>query len=352
MSKSRFIMMLMCIAAATIALFVQPSMAVPPSPKDALTVTAKTSGNGNNPDEIGSNWVYAYTLTCNSSFSDTLHVELMVSNMNTAGDSYTIGFTKSGSTELSGTATSLPANFTLADDGTTVTKNISIASGSLAPGDYTLNINITYPNNEVTAGNPNSIQVKIHVNECDDPSGPTCFFTDSSGDFLVDCQGALVSTDSGGTFMLIDKKNGTIVATNPGQFYYNYIWTNDGPAVDVQIQLSGLLNLVPQGANALHAYTFDTSGFTQDVDSFNMVNNDGTPCGPAGPCTINVGEGETLWVTWHLAYGWIGSVKPGAGDSCPGSEPIGAAASLVDASNTATVVAGACSASAAGNNKR
>ncbi len=341
--------MIMFIAVGAMALFVQPVKAVPS--KDTLTVTAKTSDNSKVPEAVGSNWVYAYTLPCNSIFSDTLHVELFITNTNdSTPQSYTIGFSKSGNPALSGTATSLPANFSLADDGNPVTKDIPITTGSLAPGDYLLNIGITYPNSNVSAGNPNSIQVKIHVNECA-ASVPTCFFTDSNGNFLADCSGALVSTNSGGTFMLVDKKNGTIVATNPGQFYYNYIWTNDGPTVDVQVQLSDLVNLVPQGANAVHAYTFDTSGFTQDIDSFNMVNNDGTPCGPFGPCTINVGEGDTLWVTWHLAYKGIGEQKPGAGYSCPGHEPIGAAARLVDANNTVTVVAGGCSASATGYNK-
>lgn len=353
MRKNGFIVMitmLACIAVGTMLIFELPAMAAPP--KDTLTLSAKTSDNGNAPGVVGSNWIYAYTLPCNTVFSDKLHVELVISDTNSSsGQSYVISFTKSGNPELSGSATTLPADFSLSDDGNPVTKDISITTGALAPGNYELNIGINYDNSKLNAPNPNSIKVSIHVNECS-ASVPTCFFTDSNGDFLVDCSGALVSTNSGGTFMLVDKKNGTIIATNPGQFYYNYIWTNDGAAIDLQVQLAGLINLVPQGTNSVHAYTFDTSGFTQNVAAFNMVNNDGTPCGPFGPCTINVGEGETLWVTWHLTYAWIGLSKPGAGDSCPGYEEIGAAARLVDASDTATVVAGACSAGATGYNKR
>jgi translation initiation factor IF-1 len=351
MSKNRFIMILVCIAVGAMMLFVQPSMAVPP--KDTLTTTAKTSSNGKAPGEVGSNWLYYYELPCNSTFSDTLHVELVINNTaDPSGETYNIGFSKNGNPELSGTATTLPANFSLADNGISVTKDIAITTGTLAQGEYVLNISIDTQPGALTEILPKDIQLKIHVNECD-ASVPACFFTDSNGNFLTDCDGALVSTNEGGTFILVNKKNGMIVATNPGQFYYNYIWTNDGDAVDVQVQLGNLLNLVPHGANAVHAYTFDTSGFTQDLEAFNMVNNDGMPCGPSGPCTINIGEDETLWVTWHLEYSGIGLSKPEAGNSCEvANEVIGAAARLVDANDTDTVVAGQCSSSATGYNKR
>jgi hypothetical protein len=234
-----------------------------------------------------------------------------------------------------------------------VGKEIAISATSLAPGDYTKNISIGgYSSNEVTAHNPKDIQALIHVNECT-ASVPSCFFTDSAGEFLSNCSGDLVSTNDGGVFQLVNKKTGQITATNPGQFYYNYIWTNDGPAIDVQINFGNPQNLVPQGANAVHAYTFDTSGFTQNVDAFNMVNANGTPCGPAGPCTINVGQGETLWVTWHLAYSRIGQSAPTAGNTCEvANEEIGASAMLLNANDSQIIVAGECSTSANGYNKK
>jgi hypothetical protein len=108
----------------------------------------------------------------------------------------------------------------------------------------------------------------------------------------------------------------------------------------------------------VHAKTFNTSGFTQDLDAFDMVNQDGTPCGPYGPCTINVGQGESLWVTWHLEYSNVGghpTADPGL--SCPGSEHIGANALLVESMGTCgggnqTVIAGECNTDATGYNIR
>ena len=328
-----------------------PGILIAAPAKDTLTSTATQSTNGSNPDGTnGANWVYAYTLPCNGLLSDTLHVELTISNTNSnPGDSYTISFSKSGNTGQIGAT--LPINFSLSDNSVTAIKDIPITAIGLTPGDYTLNIGVGTPPGALTESNPKNIKVNIHVNECN-ASVPTCFFTDSSGEFLSDCKEELVSTNEGGTFMLVNKKNGVIVATNPGQFYYNYLWTNDGSGVDVEVQLAGLVNLVPQGANAVHAYTFDTSGFTQSLEAFDMVNNDGTPCGPNGPCTIWVGEDETLWVTWHLAYAGVGLSKPAAGTSCPGSEDIGAAVILVDPSDSLTEIAGECSASATGYNKR
>jgi len=327
------------------------AMAAAPS-KDTLQVTAQTSTGGAAPTVVGSNWTYAYTLSCNQTLSDTLPVELMISNTNSSSstESYDIGFSKSGDTaDIFTTGFDFSETFSLGDDANAVTKNIPISSGVLAPDDYTLNINITTPPGKLTEPNPKDIKVNVHVEECT-ASAPSCFFTDSEGDFLADCSGELVSTSEGGTFMLVNKKNGTTVATNPGQFYYNYLWTNSGEALDVEIQLDGLVNLAPKGANAVHAYTFGPSGFTQSVEAFDMVNNDGTPCGPDGPCTVHVGAGETLWVTWHLAYEGIGSSHPEAGYSCPGEEEIEASVHLVNAS-TYLEVAGACTTNATGYNK-
>jgi hypothetical protein len=322
--------------------------------KDNLTFTKDTPASDNNvtPAEVtinGANLVYAYMLPCNGSLSDTLHVTFtLVDGDSTTPESFNISFSTSGDTSAI-TATP-PATFSITDNGITVKKDILISASSLAPGDYMIDINMSGPSSSaVDWPNPKKIQVMIHVNECT-ASAPSCFFTDSEGDFLADCNGELVSTNEGGTFILVNKKNGNTVATNPGQFYYNYLWTNSGEALDVKILLDAPMNLAPKGANAVHAYTFGPSGFTQSVEAFDMVNNDGTPCGPDGPCTVHVGAGETLWVTWHLAYDGVGSSHPEAGYSCPGEEEIEASVHLVNAS-TYQEVAGACTTNATGYNK-
>jgi hypothetical protein len=162
---------------------------------------------------------------------------------------------------------------------------------------------------------------------------------------LTDCSGADVTTNLGGTFAIVPNAKGKIVATNPGQFYYNLIWTNPGGSQAVTINLSAI-NLAPQGANAVHALTFNSSGFTQDASAFDMVNEDGTPCGPSGPCTINVATGETLWVTWHLEYNQIGMSSadvPLRGTVCPegSSTPSCSGRNAVSATGTVNSSSGA-----------
>jgi hypothetical protein len=356
MSKSRFIMMFLITVLVALCMSPGTGWATPPA-KDTLYVTAQPTTGGKIPGTIGSDesakYEYYYEWSCNSQLPDTLNVDFRITNTNSssAEECYTINFSQSGNP---GVVATFPTSFSLCDDGETVSKTIGInaVTPPLASGNYQKNININPPSNALIEIKPKDIQVSIKVNECEAPSEPTCFFTNSDFVFLSDCLGEFVSTEEGGTFMLVNKKNGVIVSTNPGQFYYNYLWTNDGPAVDVRVETGPLENLVPHGANALHAYTFDTSGFTQDLASYLMVNNDGTPCGPDGPCAINVGEGETLWVTWHLEYAHVGDIVD-AGTTCPGSEEINAGAHLIDAVSKEPIVgAGDCITKAFGYNVR
>jgi len=148
---------------------------------------------------------------------------------------------------------------------------------------------------------------------------------------------------------------GRIVSTNPGQFYYNMIWTNNAATPEaVTINLAAN-NLVPMGANSVHAMTFNSGGFTQNASSFDMVNTNGVPCGPSGPCTITVAAGDTLWVTWHLQYGPIGTSANGLPDwgtvcpnptgasACDGQSAISATGTLTNSSSTLyTCTASAC----------
>jgi hypothetical protein len=358
MRKTRFILMFAVMVLLVLCMSPGIGRAVGP-PKDSFYVAADNSVNNIEPHStvVGTSakWIYAYEWSCTSLIPDTLKVKFRIENTDPpSGECYDIGFTQSGAGDVLAT---LPATAVQVCDDNTWTNPpieipISIPSPPLAPGDYIQNISITTPPGALTENNPKDLQVKVHVDTCNETPVRTCFFTNSEGMFLSDCSGAYVSINEGGTFILNNKKNGLIVATNPGQFYYNFLWTNPGDAVDVEVQLDELLNLVPHGANAVHAYTFNT-GFTQDLDAFEMVNNNGTPCGPNGPCTINVGVGETLWVTWHLEYEWIGYSKPGAGFTCPGLEEIKAGAHLIDADSKEPIEgAGDCITTATGYNKK
>ena len=288
------------VASTLLAVSAAPAFAQPP--KDTLILEGNATQGGSSPTANGANVVYAFTTTECTSLSDTLNLSLRIDNTDgSLGSSYTISFVANG--DDSDIVATLPASFSLIDDGVAVSKQIPISIGLLPAGDYSLNIMInTNPGGSaISQPNPSKVHILLHVDECQ-ATAPTCFFTDSGGNFLTDCEGDFVSESSGGRFEIVSGKGKkTVVATNPGQFYYNYLWTNPGGEVEVQILLNGLsANIRPHGANAVHAFTFDTSGFTQDQAAFEMVNKDGTPCGPSGPCTITVGEGETLWVTWHL----------------------------------------------------
>ena len=102
-------------------------------------------------------------------------------------------------------------------------------------------------------------------------------------------------------------------------------------------------------ANAVHAMVFNSEGFVVDVNNWDMVNQDGTPCGPNGPCTITVDAGMVLWVTWHLTFQGIGSPSAGISDTCPGNVTISATGTLKDSSGGTLAT---CTATATGYLKK
>ncbi|GEM_PF-2412096 len=300
---------LLPLAAVVVALMAVALALAGPPKQDTLTVTAKTSSGGFTPTIPGNSpteWFYAYCVPSGVSLSDTLPVDFTVTDTdNSPGDSYTISLSATGSNALKSKIT-LPADFTISDDGSTTTQSIQIGPVSLSDGNYAVTIHISgSPSNKLNVPVSN---IHIHVavgGACGGPN-PSCFLTDSSFNLLTDCSGNAVAGNSGGTFVIVTNSKGYVVATNPGQFYYNMIWNNttgSDQTVTVTFQSS---NLSPMGANSVHALVFDSSGFTEDLSSFDMVNQNGTPCGPSGPCTISVPAGQILWVTWHLTYTYIG----------------------------------------------
>jgi hypothetical protein len=86
------------------------------------------------------------------------------------------------------------------------------------------------------------------------------------------------------------------------------------------------------------------TGFTADLAGFDLVNGDGTPCGPTGPCTVTVPSGQYLWVTWHLQSNLIGTSSLPISATCPGNEAIAATVTLTDGAGMVT----SCGASASG----
>jgi hypothetical protein len=320
-------------------------------PKDTLVATPGTTTVLNvSPTSPGNSneWFYAYCIGTNATLSDTIPVQVQINDTNsTSGDSYTMHFSTSGTGLASDL--SFPADFTATDDGSTQTVNISLNSFSSATaGNFTALVQLDATVSGKLVNAPVNIHITVSVgSSCLTPPASSCFLTDSEFNDLGDCTGNPVTGNTGGTFMIIANHK-SIVSTNPGQFYYNLIWRNTTGTDQTVTFNASAQNLSPSGANSVHAFVFDSSGFTQDLSGFDMVNLNGTPCGPYGPCTITVPNNQILWVTWHLYYSYIGSSPGGLPDtcssSCSGKSYISATGTLTNSSGTTldTCTASAC----------
>lgn len=298
---------------------------------DTLTVTGGSATYLTGPTVVGNNINYVHTLPCSpSTFSDHIPVQLSVENGNFSLNTYNIGTGRNDiSVSFSGDTTDLNPTLdsssatSVSDNGDYVTIYIDINATSLSAQTYELNAKISVGHSAtgtLQLSGPYKIHVQLTVEPGSCAPNPNCFLTDSEFDLLKDCSGASVPGSSGGTFAIIANHHHVIVATNPGEFYYNMLWKNTGSIAEtVVFTLGDINNAVPVGANAVHALTFDSTRFTQNLSSFQMVNQDGTPCGPDGPCTITVPAGNILWVTWHFEYGGIGQSSAGLPTACSGT---------------------------------
>lgn len=310
------------VALALVAgLFSSGTLGAAPAPgKDTLVVTADTTTNGVAPTSPGNSgqWFYAYCIPVGT-YSDTIPVQVEVDNTNgISPETYGITFSATGGLSSDLTPSPLSTlNFTATDDGSTTIVDIGL-SGTFAAGNYTALVQVDGPSGKLTNG-----PVKIHImmsvgGACSSPPATSCFLTDSEFNLLNDCSGSPVGLNTGGTFQIVANKKG-IVSTNPGEFYYNLIWTNTTGSDKTVVAAFAETNLNTVGANSVHAFVFDSSGFTEDLSSFDMVNQDGTPCGPSGPCSILVPNAQILWLTWHLTYSQIGQATGPLTTSCSGT---------------------------------
>ncbi len=297
--------------------------------KDTLVVTALPSTNPSptvTPVLVGSgggssNYFYIFSSSaCIVTRTFPVQFDLNNSDPGYSGGA-TISFGAGGSLK---NYVTLPADF-LISEGQSTTKDIVLSTPCLDPGDYNAEVQVAVDPNRYVKIEHAQIHIRLRIGN----PGPKCYFTDSSYNLLTDCSGNPVQDN--GTFAIVVSARGKVAATNPGQFYYNLIWTNPGPDAQVTINLTKSATLNTKGANSVHALTFGASGFVEDFSSWEMVNQDGTPCGPSGPCTVLVKQGETLWVTWHLEYAGIGGPLPTLA-ACPGDVAIWATGTLMDGS--------------------
>jgi hypothetical protein len=207
--------------------------------------------------------------------------------------------------------------------------SITIATGNLAAGNYNANFSLASDNPvpSGTADKPRvdfydykNIQIKVTVEE---PGGCniSCYMTDSEGNFLADCDGnpVTVSGSDDGRFTIVANKKSIEVATNPGQIYYNLVWLNTTgttQVVDVGIERTGV---DPHGTNALHAMVFNSYVTPLTPEEFAQANANGIPEGADDTVSgVEVPDGSTLLVTYHLQWNGLGATVPsGCATNCP-----------------------------------
>ena len=175
----------------------------------------------------------------------------------------------------------------------------------------------------------------------------TCFITDSSFNFLLDCANAEVTSGTGGRFTIQVNKKNIEVATQPGQFYYNLLWTNTGGdrTVTVVFTRSGVH---PHGTQAIHASVFPSFPVLSFFN-FDLVNND-IPSGADDVLdAVFVPAGDTLWVDYHLEWDGLGGPAPtDIGLTCATANQTFTVSGTVSNTAGGAVLAGPCIAGASG----
>lgn len=325
------------------------------SGKDSLEVIAKAAtGNAGTitpllPGDDAANWRYVACLPNATSINETIPLEFRLLDANDhPGDSVDVEIDPVG--RLSDLV-SVPSRFTLLDNGSVATKNILVTANEVSDGAYTLNLRIEATPQRGVELSQRMVHVHFLVGKAcggaeesesqsrppqnpaqnpQQPSGGTIvttpppaangsgFFTDGEFNLLENCSGTDVTGPDGGIYTIVARPQSNVISsTNPGTFYLNWIWDNTaGPEKEVEIELVNALNLEPRGANAVHAAQFDANGFSTNEDNFDLVNEDGKPCGPAGPCKVKVAAGKKLWINWHLTFSGKGASAAGLSQTC------------------------------------
>jgi len=351
-------LLLLALAGASTVWAAQP-------PSVQVTVTALTStpggvvpappGNSGNDNQ----WFYEYTIAPDS-LTDTLPIQICTKSTPTYdkdGNLVATGYPlvlKFGPVGNGGNlpGVTLPAIPKFDADGCQ-TANIDIAATELAAGStYNKVVEV-----QVDSSTPDNTQVNIdgrgiHVHVIVTSGQPTvtCFVTDSSFNYLLDCSGGQVTFGNGGRFAIVANNKKVEVATNPGQFYYNIIWTNTtGVSQTVSVTFARS-SVNPHGAQAIHALVFPSFP-SLDATAFALV-NDGIPSGADDKLeSVVVPAGDTLWVDYHLEWSGLGSPLPlGIGTSCSTANQSFSVTGTVKTSDGVTTFGG-CTAGATGYKK-
>lgn len=281
---------------------------------------------GNIPgDTTGDAVHYAYAINAGTGIIDSLPIKICITSQDLAGwNSFDIHIGVLGVGNLPGIT--LPGNITFTNTGALQCKttSIDINSGPLLAGNYAVNVNMTVDNKD-----PGNTHVSlsegtqtIHFKAAVLAVGTSvsCFLTDSSGNFLNDCSGdpANLSGTDTGRFIIVANKKNVEVATNPGQFYYNFIWRNTTGATQPVSVAFARTGVAPQGAQALHAWITNAYLTTITTSEFDTTNEIGVPNGSDDlVSSASVPAGSSLVVTYHLEWKGIGGQAPaGCATTC------------------------------------
>ena len=351
-------------ALSVIMFSVQPAVAAETVNVD---VNPATSGGGIVPDVNGTNAVYEYTIYDGAAVNDTIPVQVCKTGSSSADwGSITVTF-GSVNGNLNGVAVPADQVF-LVGESTPDCRNLSIqiSTGALnlsnpAVGEN-FNGNISMADSDplpatgsnkpnVTFADIKGFHIKVHVLPLQG-SSVSCYLTDSEGIFLRDCNGSLV-TESGsddGRFAIVANKKLIEVATNPGQFYFNFVWLNttgSQQTVTVTFERTGV---DAHGMQAIHSAVFNGYLATVNPVAFDEANVNGIPDGHDDVAeNIVVPAGSSLLVTYHLTWAGLGSPVP---NGCAGT--CGAANQLLMVKGTvsgANIDSESCTATAYGFKK-
>ena len=338
--------------------------------KDNFDITPQNSNDYHivpfTPGNAQSQWRYFYPCVPTSGLVDTIVVNFAITNHGSPGNTYDISTNIVGNPNLADHISPSPSSFSnVPDDGTPQQVTISINTGGLSTGVYTAQIHFSADPASGISFSHDTIHIQIVVSDtCGGENPPLCFLTDSAFNPLTDCSGVPLESSTGGTFPIVTNKKDKIVATNPGQFYYNLIWVNGTGSSHTLDLYFDRHNLVPHGTNAVHAYVFESAALDPAdplVSQFDMVNESGVPCGSGDDnpavckSAVTINDGQIIWVTWHLEYSKIGTNANSLdlGNTC--SESVlsndGTIQAALVVKDGATILA-SCDASAQGNLKQ
>jgi hypothetical protein len=279
--------------------------------------------------------VYNYTIHDGQSVSDTIPVQVcMTGSSSDDWTSIVVGF---GAVNGSLNGVTVPADQTFLS--TTPVQdcrdlNIQIDTGVLTLADpnvaenFAGNIGLgdsnpapaTGPHKpSVTFADIKNIHIKIEVLPAQG-SNVSCYLTDSEGIFLKDCSGAFVteSASDDSRFAIVANKKVIEVATNPGQFYFNFIWLNTTGADQTVTATFDRIGVVAHGMQAIHSAVFNGALSAIAPPAFDEANANGIPDGHDDVAEdVLVPAGSSLLVTYHLSWAGLGSPVPaGCAGTC------------------------------------